>query len=76
MLAPYVGATLFHEFGNDEEITLTSGPLTDVIERRGRGTWTRLEAGLGGGAGGGPLLSVWTDLGDVKGWGLRAGFRF
>ena len=29
----------------------------------------------GGGTKGGPLLSVWADVGDTQGYGLRAGFR-
>lgn len=53
-----------------------SGAAVDAFERRGRGTWGRLEAGIDAGAGGGPLLSVWGDFGDVKGLGIRAGFRF
>jgi hypothetical protein len=74
--APFVAATAFHEFKGDDDIVLTSGTSSDSFGRRGRGTWARLEGGLGGGAAGGPLLSVWGDFGDVKGWGLRAGFRF
>lgn len=76
MLAPYVEAKLFHEFKGDSDVEVGSGSLIDRIEGRGRGTWARLEGGLGAGAGGGPLFSAWMDLGDVKGWGLRGGFRF
>jgi outer membrane autotransporter protein len=75
-LAPFVGAKVFHEFKDDFDLGVRSGTLDDGITGRGRGTWARLEAGLGGGAGGGPILSGWADLGDVKGWGVRAGFRF
>ncbi|MBA3512510.1 hypothetical protein [Sphingomonas sp.] len=73
---PYVDAKLFHEFNGDSDVEVRSGSLVDRIEGRGRGTWGRLEAGLGAGAGGGPLFSAFIDLGDVKGWGLRGGFRF
>ena len=75
-LAPFVDGKLFHEFKGDSDVDVGSGALAERIEGRGRGTWGRLEAGLGAGAGGGPLLSGWVDLGDVKGWGLRGGFRF
>lgn len=74
--APFVDAKLFHDFRGDNDIEVRSGSLIDTISARGRGTWGRLEAGVGGAVGGGPLLSVWTDLGDVKGWGIRGGFRF
>jgi hypothetical protein len=74
--APYVDAKLFHEFKDHDSIGITSGVLTDEIRARGRGTWGRLEAGLGAGPQGGPLLSLWGDFGNVKGFGGRAGFRF
>ncbi len=75
-LAPFIVAKLFHEYKGDSDIQTGSGLLTDSFERMGRGTWARLEGEIGGGAGGGPLLWVWGDFGDVKGWGVRAGFRF
>lgn len=75
-LAPFVDAKLFHEFSNNNELTISSGTLSSTVDDAKRGTWGRLEAGLGGGAGGGPLLSGWVDLGDVKGYGVRGGFRF
>lgn len=74
--APFVDAKLFHEFRGNSDVRIASGGLIDTLNGRGRGTWGRLEGGLGAGAGGGGLVSVWADLGDVKGWGLRAGFRF
>ncbi|MFL6733026.1 MAG: autotransporter outer membrane beta-barrel domain-containing protein, partial [Sphingomicrobium sp.] len=73
--APFVGAKLFHEFGDDDDITVGNGLLSDTIGARAHGTWARLEGGLGG-ATGRPLLSGWVDVGDVKGFGVRAGFRF
>lgn len=75
-LAPFVDGKLFHEFGDNNETTIRSGAFSETIADGKRGTWARLEAGIGGGAGGGPLLSGWMDLGDVKGWGVRGGFRF
>jgi hypothetical protein len=74
--APYVQATLFHEFKGDSEVVLANGTVVDTFEREGRGTWARLEGGLSAGPAGGPLLSVWGDFGNVKGVGVRAGFRF
>lgn len=75
-LAPFVEAKLFREFKGDNDVTVTSGSLVDTLEGEGRGTWVRLEGGIGGGQGGGPLITGWADLGDVKGFGLRGGFRF
>ena len=75
-LGPFVDAKLFHEFEGESSTRVGSGSLLDRLEGRGRGTWGRLEAGLAGAAGGGPLLSAWADLGDVRGWGVRAGYRF
>ena len=72
-LAPYVDAKVYHEFKGDTGVTIGSGSQFDTINGRGRGTWARLAAGLGGK---GPLLSVYGDFGDVKGWGVRGGFRF
>ena len=67
---------MFREFGDAADVTVRSGALsTNLIDQK-RGTWGRVEAGIGGGAGGGPLLSAFVGLGDVRGWGLRGGFRF
>ena len=60
----------------DTRLTLGSGADLDGINAPGRGTWGRIEAGVGGNKGPGPILSGWVDLGDVKGLGVRAGFRF
>jgi hypothetical protein len=75
-LGPFVDAKLFHEFQGDSQYRIGSGTLSDRLDGRGRGTWGRIEAGLAGRAGGGPLLSAWLDVGDVRGWGARAGYRF
>jgi len=70
--APFIDAKLFKEFRGDSEVGIGSGTLLDGIDSRGRGTWGRIEAGLAGNG----MLSAWVDVGDVKGWGVRAGFRF
>ena len=70
--APFIDGRVFHEFNGDGETTVRSGLLNDQIELRGRGTWGRIEAGFGGRG----LLSAWVDLGDVRGYGARLGFRF
>nr|WP_314445870.1 hypothetical protein [uncultured Sphingomonas sp.] len=75
-IAPFIDGKIFREFGDESELTVRSGALTTGLVDEKRGTWGRIEAGIGGGAGGGPLLSAFVDLGDVKGWGLRGGFRF
>lgn len=71
-IAPFIDAKVFKEFRGDSDVIIGSGSLTDSIYSRGRGTWGRLEAGVAGNG----MLSAWVDLGDVKGWGVRAGFRF
>ena len=75
-LGPFVDAKLFHEFDGDSRFSVGSGSFFDDLDGRGRGTWGRLEGGIAGGAFGGPLLSAWVDFGDVRGWGVRAGYRF
>jgi outer membrane autotransporter protein len=74
-LSPFAEVKLSHEFEGDSRLTLGSGGVGDDLEARGSGTWARFEAGIGG-QGPGPVISAWGELGDVKGWGLRAGFRF
>ncbi|MBA3669432.1 MAG: autotransporter outer membrane beta-barrel domain-containing protein [Sphingomonas sp.] len=75
-LGPFIDAKLLHEFKGDSRTWVGSGALFDTLNGQGRGTWGRIEGGLAGGAGGGPLLSAWVDVGDVMGWGVRAGYRF
>jgi hypothetical protein len=44
---------------------------------KGKGTWARLEGGIGGTSGTyGLNLAGWVDVGDTRGVGVRAGFRF
>ena len=75
-IAPFIEARAFHEFRNENSYTLRSGLSSTTLDGSGRGTYVRLEGGIGGGTKGGPLLSVWADVGDTQGFGLRAGFRF
>ncbi len=75
-VAPFVDARVYHELDREGGTIVRSGALFDTIYGQGRGTWGRLEAGVGGAPGGGPLVSAWLDVGDVKGWGVRAGFHF
>lgn len=70
--APFIDGKVYHEFKGDGDVNLGSGSLLERIEGRGRGTWGRIEAGVAGNG----MLSAWVDVGDVKGWGVRAGFRF
>ena len=75
-IAPFIEARGFHEFRGDTEFQLRSGSASTTLDGLGKGTWVRIEGGIGGGTGGGPLISAWADLGDTRGYGLRAGFRF
>ncbi len=75
-IAPFIEARAFHEFRNDNSYLLQSGLATSTLDGSRKGTWVRLEAGIGGGNKGGPLISAWANVGDTTGYGLRAGFRF
>jgi len=70
--APFIDAKVYREFRGDSDVGIGSGLLSDTLDSRGRGTWGRIEAGVAGNG----MLSAWVDVGDVKGWGVRAGFRF
>lgn len=72
---PFAEARLFHEFGEPGGLRVISGDAEDKLDIAGRGSWARIEAGVGGGNDR-ALLSAWADLGDREGWGLRAGFKF
>jgi len=76
-LGLFAGAKVFHEFKDDGYLAIRNGTV-DVsdIEMPHRGTWVRLEGGLDGSATHGAILTLWGDLGDTKGFGARAGFRF
>ena len=74
---PYVDATVLHEFNGKGNVNLFDGVNNYDLEYSGKGTWLRLEAGIGGpSAGAGPILAAWADVGDKKGIGARLGFRF
>jgi outer membrane autotransporter protein len=73
-LRPFAEARVFHEFGDDGALRIVSGNLDDELEGE-RGTWARLEAGIGGGNDR-ALLSLWGDFGDREGFGVRAGLKF
>ena len=76
-MGAFVGVKVFHEFKEDgEALTITSGTTSGTLLPDPRGTTYRVEAGLGGDANGGPVVTVWGDFGDSKGLGVRAGFRF
>ncbi len=75
-LAPYVDASVYREFDGDGDVELFDGLDSYDLDTRGKGTWFRVEAGLSGNNGPGPILAAWGDFGDRKGLGLRAGWRF
>jgi len=76
-MGAFVGAKVFHEFKDDGALVIRSAS-TDVatIGMPDRGTWVRLEGGLGGVGSKGAMLTVWGDLGDTKAFGARVGFQF
>ena len=75
-VAPFVECAGCHEFRGDTRFALLSGTNASTLGDAGKGSWARIEGGIAGGTKGGALLSVWADLGDVRGYGLRGGFRF
>ncbi|MFM5895478.1 MAG: beta strand repeat-containing protein [Novosphingobium sp.] len=75
-IAPFIEVRGFHEFRDSNRYLLQSGLATSTLDGANKGTWARIEAGIGGGNKGGPLLSAWANVGDTTGFGLRAGFRF
>ena len=44
-IAPYVDATLYHEFNGDADFHVFDGANTFDLDTNGKGTWVRLEAG-------------------------------
>ncbi len=75
-VAPFIEVRGFHEFRGNNSYTLNSGSNFTTLDGGAKGTYARIEAGLGGGSKGGPMISAWADVGDTTGYGLRAGFRF
>ena len=74
---PYLGATLYREFDGDGDLTITNGAFSSDLASTGKGTWGRIEGGIGGVSGTyGLNIAGWVDVGDTTGAGLRAGFRF
>ena len=75
-IVPFVNARLLREFDGDSTLTLASGDESDQVTAKGKRTWARLEAGINGKGGSGPLLSGWAEVGEVQGLGVRGGWRF
>jgi hypothetical protein len=73
---PYLDGTVIHEFDGEGEVALSAGTTSFDLESRGKGTWARIEGGLGGAPKRGPMIVLWGELGDRQGLGLRGGFRF
>jgi outer membrane autotransporter protein len=74
--APYVDAKLFHEFRNEGRLALITGSQRSVVETSARGTWGRLEVGIGGAGEPGLTAALWAEGGQVRGIGAKAGLRF
>ncbi len=75
-LAPYIDASIHHEFDGNRNLRLFDGLNYYDLDSQGKGTWGRIEAGLTGRDGPGPILALWADVGNKRGFGARAGFRF
>jgi outer membrane autotransporter protein len=75
-LQPYVQGTVYHEFADAGSVVLNDGVNDFALDAFKRGTWGRIEAGIGGSPGRFPTFAAWADVGDVKGIGARLGFRF
>jgi outer membrane autotransporter protein len=74
---PYLDAKVLHEFKGGNDASFTSGGFTQTFADRNKGTWFRGEVGLAGSADRfGGFLSAFGEVGDVRGYGLRAGFRW
>lgn len=74
---PYADVKVLHEFMGDNDASFTSGGFTQGFADRAKGTWFRGEVGLAGSADRfGGFVSAFGEAGDVKGFGLRAGFRW
>ncbi len=76
MWGAYIDAKLLHEFSGNTDLRLVDALGDHGIDTKGRGTWARIEVGAGGEKGPGPQIAGWAEFGDVKGLGVRAGFRF
>src|SRR5688572_2314343 len=55
-LAPYIDGTVYHEFSGDRDVELFDGLNTYDLGTSGKGTWGRIEGGLSGNDGPGPIL--------------------
>ncbi|HEX8669408.1 MAG TPA: autotransporter outer membrane beta-barrel domain-containing protein [Allosphingosinicella sp.] len=76
-LAPYADARLFHEFREGERARFHSGGYAFAPVGRAYRTSARGEAGVAGTLRSlGGFVSVWAELGDSEGYGLRLGLRF
>jgi outer membrane autotransporter protein len=72
----FLGAKAFHEFRDNARVDVSNGALIGSLAAPERGTWVRVEAGVGASSKSGAQLTAWADLGDTKGIGVRAGFHF
>lgn len=73
----FLGAKVFHEFKDQGQLVINSGStVVGSVAMPDRGTWVRLEGGIGAAGHSGALVTIWGDLGDTKSFGARVGFRF
>lgn len=72
----FAGVKAFHEFRDNARLDVRNAGLIGSIDAPERGTWVRVEGGVGADGGSSPQLTVWGDFGDTKGAGVRLGFHF
>ena len=77
-MGAFVGAKVFHEFKDNGYLAIGSSAAGNVanIDYANRGTWVRVEGGLGALGHTGVVLTAWGDLGRTKSFGGRLGFAF
>lgn len=75
--APFADVKVLHEFLEGSDARFTSGGFDLPLSDAGMGTSVRGEFGFSRrDAGPGGFASLWGQLGDVKGYGVRVGLRF
>lgn len=76
-MGAFIGAKVLHEFKDDGYLGI-NGAAGNVanIDYANRGTWVRVEGGLGANGNNGIKVTAWGDLGRTKSFGGRVGFAF
>ena len=75
-VAPYASAKLLTNLGGKRSLSLSDQSESDTVKISANRIWGRLEAGFRSTGAKGFGLGAWLDVGDLKGFGARAGIRF